>query len=141
MDVKPAYTMMLAGKFLPSSKAEPDERIAAAKALLMPQKDRKLLVAEIMKLEGSVMIKSDTSSKIKPQVGSFNLKGLTLYELYRRQEMNQQNLKLLDYWLDNIDHPVTYEYWLQFDQLRRKINRAIYLKRLKLWLLSLVGRN
>ena len=87
------------------------------------------------------MIKSDISSKIKPQVGSFNLKGLTLYELYRRQEMNQQNLKLLDYWLDNIDHPVTYEYWLQFDQLRRKINRAIYLKRLKLWLLSLVGRN
>ena len=58
MDLKPAYTMlveidrtsmMLSSKFLPSSKAEPDERIAAAKALLMLQKDRKLLVAEIMK--------------------------------------------------------------------------------------------
>lgn len=58
MDLKPAYTMlveidrtsmMLSAKFLPSSKAEPDERIAAAEALLMLQKDRKLLVAEIMK--------------------------------------------------------------------------------------------
>ena len=41
-------SVMLAAKFLPSSKTEPDERIAAAKALLMLQKDRKLLVAEIM---------------------------------------------------------------------------------------------
>ena len=58
MDLKPAYTMlveidrtsmMLSAKFLPSSKAEPDERIAAAEALLMLQKDRKSLVAEIMK--------------------------------------------------------------------------------------------
>ena len=58
MDLKPAYTMlveidrtslMLASKFLPCSKAEPDERIAAAEALLMLQKDRKTLVAEIMK--------------------------------------------------------------------------------------------
>ena len=58
MDLKPAYTMlveidrtsmMLSAKFLPSSKAEPDERIAAAEALLMLQKDRKTLVAEIMK--------------------------------------------------------------------------------------------
>ena len=35
---------------------------------------------------------------------------------------------------------VTYGYWFEFDQLRKKLNRAIYLKRLKLWLLSLVGR-
>lgn len=58
MDLKPAYTMlveidrtsmMLSAKFLPCSKAEPDERIAAAEALLMLQKDRKSLVAEIMK--------------------------------------------------------------------------------------------
>ena len=42
-------SMMLSAKFLPSSKAEPDERIAAAEALLMLQKDRKSLVAEIMK--------------------------------------------------------------------------------------------
>lgn len=58
MDLNPAYTMlveidrtsmMLAGKFLPSSKTEPDERIAAAEAILMLQKDRKILVAEIMK--------------------------------------------------------------------------------------------
>ena len=56
MDLKSAYTMlveidrtslMLASKFLPSSKAEPDERIAAAETILMLQKDRKLLVAEM----------------------------------------------------------------------------------------------
>ena len=58
MDLKPAYTMvleidrtsvMLASKFHPASQVEPDERIAAAEALLMLQKDRKSLVAEIMK--------------------------------------------------------------------------------------------
>ena len=58
MDLKPAYTMLveidrtstiLATKFCGQSKAEPDERIAAAEAILMLQKDRKLLVAEIMK--------------------------------------------------------------------------------------------
>lgn len=57
MDLKPAYTMlieidhtsvMLASKFHPASQVEPDERIAAAEALLMLQKDRKLLVTEIM---------------------------------------------------------------------------------------------
>lgn len=58
MDLKPAYTMvheidrtcaMLMGRLTASAKAEPDERIAAAEALLMLQKDRKILVAEIMK--------------------------------------------------------------------------------------------
>ena len=58
MDLKPAYTMvleidrtstMLATKFCSQSKAEPDERIAAAEAILMLQKDRKALVTEIMK--------------------------------------------------------------------------------------------
>ena len=86
------------------------------------------------------MPKSDLFPKLKPQVGSDNLQGLSLHQLYHLQEMNQQNLNLLVYWLDNIEDPVTYEYWLQFDQLRKKINRAIRLKRLKLWLLSLVGR-
>lgn len=56
MDLKPAYTMlveidrtsmMLSSKFLPSSKAEPDERIAAAETILMLQKDRKILVEEM----------------------------------------------------------------------------------------------
>ena len=57
MDLTPAYTMlveidrtcvMLAAQFLPSSKMEPDARIAAAETILTLQKDRKLLVAEIM---------------------------------------------------------------------------------------------
>lgn len=57
MDLKPAYTMlveidrtcaMLMGKLTASAKVEPDERIAAAKTILMLQKDRKLLIAEIM---------------------------------------------------------------------------------------------
>lgn len=87
------------------------------------------------------MPKSDAFSIILPQVGSFNLKGLTLYELYRRQEMNDRNMELLKRWLDDIQDPVTYDYWVEFDQLRKRLNRAIYLKRLKLWLLSLVGRN
>jgi hypothetical protein len=57
MDLKSAYTllseidctsMMLSDKFRSGSKAEPDERIAAAEAILMLQKDRKMLVSEIM---------------------------------------------------------------------------------------------
>jgi hypothetical protein len=57
MDLTPAATMiheidracaMLMCKLTHSAKVEPDERITAAEALLMLQKDRKLLVAEIM---------------------------------------------------------------------------------------------
>ena len=57
MDLTPAATMvheidrtcaMLMGRLTASAKVEPDDRIAAAKAILMLQKDRKLLVAEIM---------------------------------------------------------------------------------------------
>ena len=86
------------------------------------------------------MPKSDAFPQILPQVGSYNLKGLTLYELYRRQEMNTRNMELLKLWLDDIQDPITYDVWKDFDQLRKRLNRAIYLKRLKLWLLSLVGR-
>lgn len=58
MDLKPAYTMlieidgttsMLAARLCSQAKTEPDDRIAAAEAILMLQKDRKLLVTEIMK--------------------------------------------------------------------------------------------
>lgn len=58
MVLTPAYTMlveidrtcaMLATRLTGSAKVEPDDRIAAAEAILMLQKDRKLLVAEIMK--------------------------------------------------------------------------------------------
>lgn len=58
MDLKPAYTMvlqidrttaMLAARLSGQAPTEPDERIAAAEAILMLQKDRKMLVTEIMK--------------------------------------------------------------------------------------------
>jgi hypothetical protein len=87
------------------------------------------------------MPKSDAFPQILPQVGFSNLRGLTLYELYRRQEMNTAAMELLKQWLDDIQEPVIYNYWVESDQLRKRLNRAIYLKRLKLWLLSLVGPN
>ena len=58
MDLKVHYLMlieidrttsMLAAKLCSQAKTEPDERIAAAEAILMLQNDRKLLVTEIMK--------------------------------------------------------------------------------------------
>ena len=57
MDLKPACTMiheidrtcaMLMGRLTASAKVEPDDRIAAAETIFTLQKDRKLLVAEIM---------------------------------------------------------------------------------------------
>lgn len=86
------------------------------------------------------MPKSDIFPKVKPQVGSFNLRGLTLYELYHRQEVNNRNMDLLRLWLDDIQDPLTFEYWVEFHHLGVKLKRAIRMKRLKLWLLSLVGR-
>ena len=58
MDLKVSYLMlieidrttsMLAAKLCSQAKTEPDDRIAAAEAILMLQNDRKLLVKEIMK--------------------------------------------------------------------------------------------
>ena len=87
------------------------------------------------------MLKSDIFPKSKPQVGSFNLRGLTLWELYHRQEMNNASMELLEHWLDEYWDIYTFSTWMDFDQFRKKLNRAIYLKELKIWLLSLVGRN
>ena len=86
------------------------------------------------------MPKSDLLPELVPELGRTNLRGLTLWELERRQELNDRNMALLKLWLNELDNLVTYDYWVKFDQLRKKLNRAIYLKRLKLWLLSLVGR-
>lgn len=86
------------------------------------------------------MPKSDLLPELVPDLGRTNLKGLTLWELERRQELNDRNMALLQRWLNELDNPVTYGVWKDFDQLRKRLNRAIYLKRLKLWLLSLVGR-
>lgn len=58
MDLKLAYLMvveidrttaMFAASLGSQAPTEPDDRIAAAEAILMLQKDRKLLVTEIMK--------------------------------------------------------------------------------------------
>jgi hypothetical protein len=87
------------------------------------------------------MPKSDLLPELVPDLGRTNLKGLTLWELERRQELNTRNMALLQRWLNELENPVTYGVWKDFDQLRKRLNRAIYLKRLKLWLLSLVGRN
>ena len=86
------------------------------------------------------MPKSDLLPELVPELGRTNLRGLTLWELERRQELNDRNMALLKLWLNELDNLVTYDYWVKFDQLRKRLNRAIYLKRLKLWLLSLVGR-
>lgn len=85
------------------------------------------------------MPKSDAFPTLKPQVGSYDLHGLTLHELFHHQEMNQRNMDLLRLWLDDIQDPLTYEYWVEFHRLEKKLKRAIRLKRLKLWLLSLIG--
>lgn len=87
------------------------------------------------------MPKSDRFPALVPDLGRTNLRGLTLWELERRQELNTRNMALLRSWLDDLDNPVTYETWKMFDDLRKRLNRAIFIKRLKLRLLSLVGRN
>ncbi len=87
------------------------------------------------------MPKSDRFPELMPDIGRTNLRGLTLYELYVRQERNDRNMKLLASWLEEIDCPVTYDSWVQFDKLRKKLIWAIRLKRLKLYFFSLVSRN
>jgi hypothetical protein len=85
------------------------------------------------------MSKADQLPKLMPAFNKLNLRGLTLDELYTRQRRNDYNMEILKTWLNEFDSPATYEIWKDFDGLRKRINRTIYLKRLKLWLLSLVG--
>lgn len=87
------------------------------------------------------MSKLSSFPDLYPGYDTRSLKGLTLWELYARKERNDRNIKLLKCWLDDIQDPLTYEVWKEFDVLRRRINRAIYLKRLKNYLSSLVFRN
>jgi len=75
-----------------------------------------------------------------PQIGPTSLRGKTLCELYKLQEHNQRNIELLKMWLDELDNPITYSVFLDFQIYGKKVGRAIYLKRLKLWLLSLVPK-
>lgn len=39
-------------------------------------------------------------------------------------------MKLLKTWLDDVQDPVTYDYWVGFEKLRKKLIWAIRLKRL-----------
>ena len=87
------------------------------------------------------MPKSDIFPKIKPQVGSFNLKGLTLYELYARQERNDRVMDLLYAWWEDSRCSDSYELWIQCSHYKKKLIWAIRLKRLKIYLFSLVSRN
>lgn len=87
------------------------------------------------------MSKSDRFPELQPQLGSSNFRGLTLYQLYKRQETNDRNMAFLRRWLDDIEDPVTYQAWKEFDDLRKRLKRAIFIKRLKLRLFSLVGLN
>ena len=87
------------------------------------------------------MPKSDRLPELRPQIPSLNLRGLTLYELYARQERNDKNIKLLSGWLDEFWDINTYESLIECTKLKKKLIWAIRLKRLKIYLLSLVGRN
>lgn len=55
------------------------------------------------------MPKSDRFPALVPDLGRTNLRGLTLWELERRQELNTRNMALLQSWLNDLDNPVTYE--------------------------------
>lgn len=83
------------------------------------------------------MPKSNIFPETKPQAESSNLRGLTLHQLYRRQETNNRNMELLKCWLDDIQDPLTYDYWVKFHRQDKKLKRAIRLKRLKLWFVDL----
>ncbi len=87
------------------------------------------------------MPKSDCFPELRPQLKPTNLRGLTLHELQDRQERNTRNMALLKRWLDDVQDPVIHKTWKEFDDLRKRLNRAIFIKRLKIRLLSLVGRN
>lgn len=82
----------------------------------------------------------DRFPQLKPQIPYDNLRGLTLFQLYHRQELNDRNMELLKHWLNDLQDPLTYDYWVEFYRFSKKLKRAILLKRLKNYLFSLVGR-
>lgn len=87
------------------------------------------------------MTKAHLFPRLNPQSPEQSLRGLTLYELFHRQERNDNNIKLLSGWLDEIWDINTYNTLIELQQFRQKLVWAIRLKRLKMWLFSLVGRN
>lgn len=78
--------------------------------------------------------------QLMPQLPTLNLRGLTLFELYARHERNETNIELLTRWLIEMECPMTRQYLDEFIAYRKRLNRSIYLKELKIWLFSLVGR-
>ena len=78
--------------------------------------------------------------QLMPAIPSSDLKGLTQWELFTRLERIQTNIQLLNLWLQDLDCDVTRSTLQEFMRLERRLKRALFFKRLKNWLFSLVGR-
>ena len=87
------------------------------------------------------MPKSDRFPQLMPDIGRTNIRGLTLHELYTRQERNDRVMDLLYSWWEDSSCPDAYELWVQCSHLRKRLIWAIRLKRLKIYFFSLVSRN
>lgn len=85
-------------------------------------------------------MKIDRFSQFIPAIPSSDLKGLTQWELFTRLERVQTNIKLLNLWLQDLDCDLTRSTLQEFMRLERHLKRALFFKRLKNWLFSLVGR-
>lgn len=86
------------------------------------------------------MPKSDIFPELIPQFVFANLRGLTLFELYSRHERNEAAIKMVADWAIELEDPKMTIHLQDFIRYRHRLNRAIYLKRLKNYLFSLVGR-
>lgn len=75
-----------------------------------------------------------------PQSPMENLRGKTLYELYKAQEQNERNIALLTAWLEDEDNFITRENLKEFMRHRKRLNRAIFFRSLKNMVLFSVGR-
>ena len=87
------------------------------------------------------MPKSDRFPQLYPDIGRTNIRGLTLHELYTRQERNDRVMDLLSTWWEESYCPDAYELWVQCCRYKRRLIWAIRLKRLKNYFFSLVSRN
>lgn len=78
--------------------------------------------------------------ELMPQLESPRTSASTIWELYAARERNDTHIRLLTQWLTEMECPMTRQYLDEFIAYRKKLNRSIYLKELKIWLLSLIGR-
>ena len=78
--------------------------------------------------------------ELMPQLESPRTSRNTIWELYAARERNEAHIRLLSSWLTEVECPMTRQYLDEFIAYRKKLNRSIYLKELKIWLFSLIGR-